>query len=51
VNSALIDKQGVQGGGASYSVQIPKGNFKGAKVLYIESVLTSGTLLSDPASF
>ncbi|HYS05797.1 MAG TPA: hypothetical protein VEW47_11455 [Candidatus Dormibacteraeota bacterium] len=51
VNSALIDKKGVEGGGASYSVQIPKGNFKGAKVLYIESVLTSGTLLSDPASF
>jgi len=51
VNSALITPKGVQGGGASYAVQIPRGNFKGSKVLYIESVLTSGTLLSDPATF
>jgi len=51
VNASLIAPKGVQGGGASYEVSVPKGSFKGGKVLYIESVLTTGTLLSDPASF
>jgi len=50
-NSALITPNGVEGGGASYAIQIPRANFKGGKVLYIESVLKSGTLLSDPATF
>ena len=50
-NSALITPNGVEGGGASYAIQIPRANFKRGKVLYIESVLKSGTLLSDPATF
>jgi len=51
VNTALIAPKGAQGGGATYEISLPKGNFKGGKNVYIESVTSTGSLLSDPASF
>ena len=52
VNSALIAGKGVAGAGASYEVRIPRGNFKGGKNAYVETLLTSGARIpSDPASF
>jgi len=51
VNASIIAPKGIQGGGATYEVSFARGNFKGGKNVYIESVLTTGTLLSDPARF
>lgn len=52
VNSGMIAGKGVAGAGAKYEVRIPRGNFKGGKNAYVETVLTSGArIVSDPASF
>jgi hypothetical protein len=52
VNDAFIAPRGVAGAGARYEARIARGNFKGGKNAFVETVLTSGArILSDSASF
>ena len=53
VNTNLIPAKGINGAGASYEAAIGRGEFRGDKALYVQSVLSDGitTINSDTTSF